>query len=51
MEHICIKNIFIRRNQSEINETIDQNAKNFLTEADIKKFLEAARQGRHGMRD
>ncbi len=33
------------------HETIDQNAKNFLTEAEIKKFLEAARQSRHGVRD
>ena len=31
--------------------TIDQNAKNFLTEAEMKKFLEAARKGRHGIRD
>ncbi len=35
----------------ETNETIDQNAKNFLTEAEMKKFLDAARKGRHGVRD
>ncbi len=35
----------------EINETIDQNAKNFLTTSEMKKFLEAARKGRHGVRD
>jgi len=37
--------------QTEISETIDQNAKNFLTTSEMKKFLEAARKGRHGMRD
>jgi len=31
--------------------TIDQNAKNFLTTSEMKKFLEAARKGRHGVRD
>ena len=31
--------------------TIDQNAKNFLTSSEMKKFLEAARKGRHGTRD
>ena len=31
--------------------TIDQNAKNFLTKSEMKKFLEAARKGRHGVRD
>jgi site-specific recombinase XerD len=35
----------------ETNETIDQNAKNFLTTSEMKKFLAAARQGRHGVRD
>lgn len=32
-------------------ETIDQNAKNFLTENEMKKFLDAARKGRHSVRD
>ena len=36
---------------TEINETIDQNTKNFLTTSEMKKFLEAARKGRHGVRD
>ncbi len=33
------------------SEAIDQNAKNFLTESEMKKFLEAARKGRHSVRD
>ena len=36
---------------TKINETIDQNAKNFLTENEMKKFLESARKGRHSVRD
>jgi type 1 fimbriae regulatory protein FimB len=36
---------------TKLAETIDQNAKNFLTENEMKKFLEAARKGRHGVRD
>ncbi len=33
------------------SETIDQNAKNFLTSSEIKKFLAAARKSRHGVRN
>lgn len=35
------------------NETdaVDSTGKNFLTEAEIKKFLNASRKGRHGVRD
>ena len=33
------------------DQPIDQNAKNFLTESEMKKFLAAARKTRHGVRD
>jgi len=33
------------------SETIDQNAKNFLTDSEMKKFLAAARKSRHGIRN
>jgi len=32
-------------------EAIDDRGKNFLTEAEMKRFLEAARRTRHGVRD
>jgi type 1 fimbriae regulatory protein FimB len=32
-------------------ETVDHRHKDFLTEAEMKRFLEAARPGRHGVRD
>ena len=34
-----------------VNQSIDAHAKNFLTDAEIKKFLAAARKGRHSVRD
>ena len=37
--------------QKSTNQTVDSNSKNFLTESEIKKFLVAARKGRHGVRD
>ena len=37
--------------QTKSSETIDQNAKNFLTENEMKKFLAAARKSRHGVRN
>ena len=36
---------------TENNQTIDHNAKNFLTESEMKKFLETSRKGRHGVRE
>ena len=33
------------------SETIDQNAKNFLTTNEMKRFLAAARKSRHGVRN
>jgi type 1 fimbriae regulatory protein FimB len=32
-------------------QTVDRRRKDFLTEAEMKRFLDAARSGRHGMRD
>ncbi len=37
--------------QKFVNQAIDAHAKNFLTDAEMKKFLAAARQGRHSVRD
>ncbi len=39
------------KTEKSINQTIDTHAKNFLTESEIKKFLAAARKGRHAVRD
>ena len=36
---------------TKASETIDQNAKNFLTSSEMKKFLAAARKSRHGVRN
>jgi integrase len=33
------------------SQTIDQNAKNFLTESEMKKFLDAARKSCYGVRN
>jgi type 1 fimbriae regulatory protein FimB len=32
-------------------KTVDERQKNFLTEAEIEKFLRSARKGRHGLRN
>jgi hypothetical protein len=31
-------------------QTVDSRGKDFLTEAEMRRFLEAARHGRHGVR-
>ena len=33
------------------SQAVDNRVKDFLTEAEIKRFLDAARRGRHGVRD
>ena len=37
--------------EKSVNQAIDSHAKNFLTESEMKKFLAAARKGRHSVRD
>lgn len=37
--------------QKSVNQAIDAHAKNFLTDAEMKKFLVATRKGRHSIRD
>ena len=46
-----MSNVKSHKMPTKLAETIDQNAKNFLTTSEMKKFLEAARKGRHGVRD
>ena len=38
-------------NQKSVNQAIDAHAKNFLTDLEVKKFLDAAWKGRHSVRD
>jgi type 1 fimbriae regulatory protein FimB len=33
------------------DDLVDPRGKDFLTEAEMKRFLDAARGGRHGVRD
>lgn len=40
-----------KKNLQSANQAVDSLNKNFLTEAEIKKFLEASRKGRHTVRD
>ncbi len=40
-----------RTGTKAIKAAVDERDKNFLTEAEMKRFLEAARHGRHGVRD
>lgn len=37
--------------QNSVNQAIDAHTKNFLTESEMKKFLDASRKGRHSVRD
>lgn len=39
------------RNEAQAEIAVDNRAKNFLTEAEIGSFLQAARKGRHGIRN
>ena len=39
------------KNRQKSSQAVDAQTKNFLTEAEIKKFLEASRKGRHSVRD
>jgi type 1 fimbriae regulatory protein FimB len=39
------------RNEAQAEIAVDNRAKNFLTEAEIASFLQAARKGRHGVRN
>lgn len=42
----------VKRKLAKVTTTvIDDRGKNFLTEAEMKRFLEAERRGRHGVRD
>jgi type 1 fimbriae regulatory protein FimB len=40
-----------KRRAKAKNPTVDRGAKDFLTEAEMKRFLDAARGSRHGTRD
>jgi hypothetical protein len=40
-----------RQPKKQKTQAVDTRGKNFLTEAEIKRFLAAARGGRHGGRD
>lgn len=37
--------------QKSVNQVIDLHTKNFLTDAEMKKILASARQGKHSVRD
>jgi len=40
-----------RNVKSETRDAVDGRTKDYLTEAEMKRFLDAARSGRHGVRD
>jgi type 1 fimbriae regulatory protein FimB len=37
--------------KTRTQDTVDRRGKDFLTEAEMQRFLDAARRGRHGVRD
>ena len=45
-EYILVVKAIVRN-----EETIDERQKNFLTEAEIERFLISSRHGRHGVRN
>ena len=40
-----------KRRKKGKSTTVDRGGKDFLTEAEMKRFLDAASHGRHGVRD
>jgi hypothetical protein len=40
-----------KRRIKDKSTAVDHGGKNFLTEAEMKRFLDAARHSRHGVRD
>jgi type 1 fimbriae regulatory protein FimB len=43
--------VTLKRRTKPSNTTVDRDGKDFLTEAEMKRFLDAARGSRHGTRD
>ena len=39
------------RDEAQAENAVDNRPKNFLTEAETASFLQAARKGRHGVRN
>jgi integrase len=39
------------KRKARAKDTADRRGKDFLTDTEMQRFLEAARQGRHGVRD
>jgi type 1 fimbriae regulatory protein FimB/type 1 fimbriae regulatory protein FimE len=49
-KHRSVKSVSQRRRIS-LPLTVDRRGRDFLTEAEMQRFLEAARHRRHGVRD
>lgn len=45
------RKIEVEKNLQNEIQAVDPQEKNYLTESEIKKFLEASRKGRHSVRD